>query len=109
MQAVRGAEVPAPTPSDLPTVLSAEEQRLMNDQIALSKSLALGIALSVLPVAGIGSIAAIIIGLRAKRKLAASSGKLTGAGAASWCVIAGSVGLIINMVLIWPGIVNLHA
>ena len=69
----------------------------MNEQIALSKSLGLGFALSVMPTAGLGSIAAIIIGLRARKKIATSRYELTGSGMAAWCIIVGAIGLIVSI------------
>jgi hypothetical protein len=74
-----------------------EQEQEMSEQIALSKSLGLGFALSVVPTAGVGSIAAIVIGLRARKKIATSRYELTGSGMAAWCIIVGSLGLIMSV------------
>jgi hypothetical protein len=87
-------------------MLSAEEQSQVDAQVALSKRLALGFALSLLPVAGLGSLAAIVIGLRAWKKIEASNQKLVGGGLATWCVVAGVVGLLANALLLWPTIIR---
>lgn len=77
-----------------------EQEQEMSEQITLSKSLGLGFALSVIPTAGIGSVAAIIIGLRARKKIATSRYELTGSGMAAWCVVVGSIGLIMSICLL---------
>ena len=81
-------------------MITAEERSQIEAQIVLSKSLGLGVALSLLPSAGLGSVAAIVIGMRAKKKIKESGDKLVGSGMASWCVAVGYVGLIANVVLL---------
>jgi len=82
-------------------MITAEDRSQIEAQVALSKSLGLGVALSLLPVAGLGSLAAIVIGVRAKKKIKESGDKLAGGGMASWCVAVGYVGLAANAVLLW--------
>jgi hypothetical protein len=82
-------------------MLTTDEKSQIEKQVALSKGLGLGVALSLLPVAGIGSLAAIIIGARAKKKIKESGGQLAGGWMASWCVVVGTVGLIANVFLFW--------
>jgi hypothetical protein len=86
---------------------TAEEKIQMEAQIALSKSLAMGFAFSLLPVAGLGSIAAIVIGLRARKKIEASNGRLVGMGMVTWCILVGAFGLVLNLFLLWPTIMRL--
>ena len=88
-------------------MLTAEEKLQMHAQIALSKSLAMGFVFSLLPVAGLGSLAAIVIGLRARKKIAASRGRLVGMGMVTWCILAGAFGLLMNVLLLWPTILRL--
>ncbi|MEO5958195.1 MAG: hypothetical protein ABIR80_03700 [Opitutaceae bacterium] len=83
-------------------MLSEEDKIQIAEQIALSKSLALGFALSLLPVAGVGSIVAIVIGIRARKTIEASGEKLVGLGIAAWCIGAGVIGLIANVFFVWP-------
>jgi hypothetical protein len=87
-------------------MLSAEERVQIDAQMALSKNLSLGVVLSLLPVAGLGSAAAIWIGVRAWKKIGASEQKLVGTGMAVWCVAAGVIGLIANVVFFWPMVSN---
>lgn len=83
--------IPVPTP---------EENQRLATQIALSKRLSLGIALSLLPSLGLGSLAAIWIGISAYKKIKASNGELTGIWAARWCMCAGFVGLVLSIAFI---------
>jgi hypothetical protein len=83
-------------------MLSAQEQAEVDTQIALSKSLSLGFVFSLLPIAGLGSLAAIWIGARGWKKIEASGGKLVGTGMVLWCIAAGVAGLIWNGVFFWP-------
>jgi hypothetical protein len=82
-------------------MLSSEEQSNLDAQIALSKSLSLGLVFSLFPILGLGSIAAILIGVRGHRKIAASGQKLVGAKMAILCVVVGVIGLIINIFFFW--------
>ena len=79
-------------------MLSTEEKSKLEAQSALSKSLSLGLMFSVMPVAGLGSIAAIRIGVRGRKKIQASNGNLVGSGVATWCIYAGVFGLIANII-----------
>lgn len=83
-------------------MLSAEEKAQVEAQVALSKSLAFGVALSLVTAAGIGSAAAIWIGFRARGKIKASNGRLAGSGMSAWCIVAGAIGLIANVLIVWP-------
>lgn len=76
---------------------TSEQQQQIDEQIALSKSLGLGLALSMIPTAGLGSLAAIIIGLRAQKKIETSKYELTGRGVALWCIVVGGIGLVASV------------
>jgi hypothetical protein len=77
-------------------MLTPDEKRQIEEQIKLSKSLGLGFALSLIPLYGVGSVAALVIGFRAKKRIAASQGRLAGAGMAAWCIIVGSAGVLVG-------------
>lgn len=88
-------------------MLSAEEQAQVDVQISLSKSLSLGLVFSILTVGGLGSVAAIWIGVRGWKKIKASDRKLVGSGIATWCIVAGVVGLLANIIFFWPMVFHL--
>lgn len=68
-------------------------------QVRVSKMLGLGFVLSVVPMAGIGSLAALTIGLRAKRIIQQSNNEIAGIRMAWWCIIAGAVGAVVFPIL----------
>ena len=78
-------------------MLTDEQKRHIAAQVELSKSLSLGIALSLIPIA---SIATLIIGLRAAKKIKTSPVELTGTGSAKWCICMGYAGLGIVLIVI---------
>ena len=82
-------------------MLSPEEKTKLETQSALSKSLALGLMFTVLPAAGVGSIAAIWIGIRGRKKIQESNGDLVGAGVATWCIYVGALGLVANILFLF--------
>ena len=57
--------------------------------------LGFGFALSITGIGGIGSLVAFIIGLKAKRIIQQSNGRLTGIKMAWWCIITGALGMMI--------------
>lgn len=81
-------------------MLTQQERQQIAEQSALSQRLGLGVALSLIPAAGVGSAIAIWIGLRARRQIVASDGRLVGAGMAMWCVFVGALGLVVNAVFL---------
>ena len=54
-----------------------------------------GVVFSILWLAGIGSLVAIVCGARARRFIKQSEGQIRGIGGAWWCLIVGSLGLAI--------------
>jgi hypothetical protein len=63
-------------------------------QVRLSKLLVMGFALSFHGVAGLGSLAGLLIGLKGLRAINRSPNELSGKWMAWWCVIAGGVGTV---------------
>jgi len=76
------------------------------NQNEIDSMLKKGIIFSILWLAGIGSLIAIIAGNKAKKAINASNGKLQGKGRALWCLIVGGVGLLFWLPIILIGIVN---
>ena len=64
-------------------------------QINVSRVLALGFVLSLLGIGGIGSLAALILGLKARSIIRRSNGEIGGIKMAWWCIIAGALGAVI--------------
>lgn len=54
-----------------------------------------GFTFSIVGLIGIGSLIALIIGLRAMIIIRRSNGQLTGVNMAWWCIIAGAAGVIL--------------
>jgi len=63
-------------------------------QVRLSKMLAMGFALSLVRVGGLGSLAALFIGLKALTVINRSPVELVGKWMAWWCIIIGALGAI---------------
>jgi hypothetical protein len=71
-------------------------------QVRVSKMLGYGFAFSQVWAAGVGSIIALIIGVRARRLIRQSNGEVSGIGMAWWCIIVGAFGaLTILPYVIW--------
>lgn len=78
------------------------------NQYQIDRLLKWGIVSSIFWLAGIGSLFALISGLRAKRAISASDGMLVGSGKALWCIVAGSLGLAFWLPVILTGISHPH-
>lgn len=63
-------------------------------QVRLSRMLAMGFALSLVGAAGLGSLAALLIGLKALTVINRSPVELVGKWMAWWCIIIGALGAI---------------
>jgi hypothetical protein len=63
-------------------------------QVRLSKMLAMGFALSLVGTGGLGSLAALLIGLKALTVINRSPVELVGKWMAWWCIIIGALGAI---------------
>jgi hypothetical protein len=76
-------------------------------QVRLSKMLAMGFALSLVGVGGLGSLAAMLIGLKALTVINRSPVEIVGKWMAWWCIIIGGLGaigmLLYTLSLFLPG------
>ena len=61
-------------------------------QARVSKMLGSGFAFSLVGMHGVGSLLALVIGLRARKISTESSGSLSGIWMAWWCIVVGGVG-----------------
>ncbi|MEP6923295.1 MAG: hypothetical protein ABI954_02415 [Pyrinomonadaceae bacterium] len=64
-------------------------------QIKVSKILSLGFVFSLFWMAGVGSLISFISGLKARKIINQSNGKIVGIKMAWWCIIAGALGMAI--------------
>jgi hypothetical protein len=64
-------------------------------QIRISKILSRGFIFSIVWLAGLGSLVALISGIYALRLINKSKGQLTGKWMAWWCIIAGAFGVVL--------------
>ena len=76
------------------------------NQSQLDRPLKWGIILSLFCVAVVGSLVAVILGLKARKAIAASNGMLTGSGRVRWCLIVGGLGLALWVPIVVIGVVN---
>jgi hypothetical protein len=72
-----------------------EMEDRLERQVRVSKLLGLGFILTIVPMVGLGSLAALLIGLKAKKIIQQSGSEIAGLRMAWWCIIAGAVGVII--------------
>jgi len=63
-------------------------------QMRVSRMLGFGFALSLAWTGGVGSLIALVNGLRARRLIKESGGRLAGTKMALWCIISGAVGVL---------------
>jgi len=75
--------------------MSEEPPPNLELQIKISKLLAVGFVLSLLGTGGISSLAALILGLKARKIIINSNGEIGRLKMAWWCIIAGALGTII--------------
>lgn len=81
-------------PGSLRNIDPANLSPELSAQVRLSVLLGYGFAFSLLGVGGLGSLAAFIIGWRARSRIRGAQGKLVGMKLA-WCIIVGGAGAII--------------
>ena len=71
-------------------------------QIRVSKMLGYGFAFSIVWAGGVGSLLALIIGLRARKLIKQSNAEISGMKMAWWCIAVGTLGtLIILPAVMW--------
>jgi hypothetical protein len=85
MQDVPSGELSEKTPEDV--------------QRKVSSLIRIGIILSIFWLAGIGSIISIVLGLKARNIIKRANVNISGMGGAYWCLIVGSVGLIMSLLI----------
>jgi hypothetical protein len=66
----------------------------------------IGIIFSLVWLAGLGSLAAFILGIKARRIIKESNGELSGIGGTWWCLIVGFIGMMFWFPLIMIGIMG---
>ncbi len=72
-----------------------EMEARLTRQVRVSKMLGLGFAFSIAPLAGVGSLVAFILGLKALRAIEQSKGEIVGMSIAVWCIAAGAIGMVL--------------
>jgi hypothetical protein len=70
-------------------------------QVRVSKLLGCGFAFSLVVSGGVGSLIALVIGLRARSLIKRSGGELSGIRMAWWCIIVGGLGTAMMPLLLW--------
>ena len=75
-------------------------------QIRGSMMLSLCFVFTIMGIGGLGSLTALILGLKAMKIINQSHGEIVGIGMAWWCIIIGALGTIILPLLIIPGVIN---
>lgn len=80
-----------------------DHQNLQRRVLRLTK---IGIVFSIIWLAGVGSLIAFILGLKARRIIKESGNQLSGSGGAWWCIIVGSAGMLLWLVVIVIGTIG---
>jgi hypothetical protein len=75
-------------------------------QINVSKLLSRGFIFSVVWLGGIGSLLALLSGLRARKFINRSGGKIAGIRMAWWCIIVGALGTMLMPPLLISIVIN---
>jgi hypothetical protein len=71
-------------------------------QLRVSKMLGYGFAFSLVWAGGVGSLLAVVIGLRARRLIRRADFEIAGMAMAWWCIAVGALGLVtITPYVIW--------
>jgi hypothetical protein len=66
----------------------------LEQQVKVSRMLATGFAFSIVWMGGIGSLIALVLGLRARKIIQQSNGEIVGIKMAWWCIIVGALGVL---------------
>jgi hypothetical protein len=82
------------------------ETEMNHSQKEINSVLKRGIIFSIIWLAGIGSLIAIMSGLKARRLILHSNGALLGMGRVWWCIVFGSLGMAIWLPIVVIGIIN---
>ena len=70
----------------------------LEQQIKVSKMLGMAFVLSITGIFGVGSLIALILGWKAWRIIQASDGRIGGRAMAWWCILVGTLGVLIILV-----------
>jgi hypothetical protein len=70
-------------------------------QMRVGRMLGYGFAFSLVTAGGVGSLVALVIGLRARSIIKQSGGELTGMRMAWWCIVVGALGAVMLPFLVW--------
>jgi hypothetical protein len=76
------------------------DQEILDLQVKVSKILGVGFVFSLVWVAGIGSLVAVILGLYARKLIIDSNGEVGGIKMAWWCIVVGTLGTIIMPIIL---------
>jgi len=68
-----------------------------------------GIVFSIVWLGGIGSLIAVVSGIKARKLINQSDGKLSGMGRVWWCLILGGIGILIWLPIVVIILINLSA
>ncbi len=68
----------------------------LESQIKVSRMLGQGFAFSLVPMGGLGSLAALILGFKAYRLIRRSGSSLVGERMAWWCIFVGAFGAVLS-------------
>ncbi|HTT98637.1 MAG TPA: hypothetical protein VMF58_11360 [Rhizomicrobium sp.] len=80
----------------------------IDPQARLNAMLRWGVALSIVWLAGIGSLIALYLGVRAQRMIAVDP-NLHGSGRARWCIVVGAIGVVLFGTLLVVGVLTPHS
>lgn len=81
--------------------MQPKDAKKLEQQVKVSRMLATGFVLSIVWIGGIGSLAAIILGLRARRIIKQSKGEIIGIKLAWWCILEGALGALVAPLFIF--------
>jgi len=76
------------------------------NQDQIDKTLKWGIVFSIVWLMGLGSLSAIVLGLKARKAINTSGGTLIGTGRVWWCLVVGGLGLAFWLPIILIGFRN---
>lgn len=77
-----------------------ELERDLSFQIRISKMLSYGFVFSIVWLGGIGSVIAVVSGMRALRLIRSADNRPVGEGMAWWCIVAGAVGALAGPIIL---------
>lgn len=82
-------------------ITAEKEDSDLRMQIKLSTLLSIGFVFSIVWLAGLGSLIALVIGLRARTLIRKAGGRIAGSGLAWWCIIVGTIGVVLLPLIVF--------